>query len=178
MRIIGGEFGGRLLHPPMKKWPTRPTTDIAKEALYNILSNRIAFEEVSMLDLFGGTGMHSLEFLSRGCQQVKYVDKYHPAVRWLKEQASILGVGDRLSVIKKDVKSFLASEDTSFDVTFADPPYALPWISLLPDLIIDSLVFGNILIIEHGHDTSFEEHSHCREVRKYGQTRFSFFTRG
>lgn len=176
MRIIGGEFGGRLLHPPMKKWPTRPTTDIAKEALYNILANRIDFEDVSMLDLFGGTGMHSLEFLSRGCQKVVYVDKYYPSVRWVKEQVSLLGVEDRIRLMKKDVKSYLSAEDMSFDIIFADPPYALPWINSLPDLIIESSAFTDTLIIEHSNHTSFDQHDLCHEVRKYGQTRFSFFS--
>jgi len=177
MRIIGGEFGGRVFHPPMKKWPTRPTTDIAKEALYNILSNRVDFEAVKMLDLFGGTGMHCLEFISRGCREVVYVDKFNPSVRWVKEQASLLGVDDRLTVLKKDVKSYLLSEDASFDFVFADPPYALPWIAELPALVMDSSVFIDTLVIEHGSDTSFEQHDLCREVRSYGQTRFSFFSK-
>lgn len=177
MRILGGEFGGRILRPPMKKWPTRPTTDIAKEALYNILANRIDFARVKMLDLFGGTGMHSLEFLSRGCEEVVYVDKYYPSVRWVKEQASLLGVDDRITVLKKDVKSYLMSEDASFDFVFADPPYALPWLTDLPARVMDSSVYVETLVIEHGNDTSFEQHDLCHEVRSYGQTRFSFFSR-
>ncbi len=177
MRIIGGELGGRILNPPMKKWPTRPTTDIAKEALYNILANRIDFEETAMLDLFGGTGMHSLEFLSRGCEKVVYVDKYYPSVRWVKEQASLLGVDDRITVIKKDVKSYLSSVEDSFDFIFADPPYALPWIADLPVRIMESSVCKNTLVIEHGSDTSFEQNELCHEVRSYGQSRFSFFSK-
>jgi len=177
MRILGGEHGGRVLQPPLKKWPTRPTTDIAKEALYNILSNRIEYDDVSMLDLFGGTGMHSLEFLSRGCSRVTFVDKHYSCVRWVKEKAKELGYEDQLTMVKKDVKSYLASADETFDFIFADPPYALPWISSLPDLIINSTVWSQgHLVIEHGHDTSYESHELCTEVRKYGQSRFSFFS--
>lgn len=177
MRILGGRFGGRVLRPSMKKWPTRPTTDIAKEALYNILANRIDFEEVTMLDLFGGTGMHSLEFISRGCQDVTYVDKYHACIRWVKEQSQDLEIEDAITIVKKDVKSYLSAIDRRFDVVFADPPYALPWITALPDLIIDAALDNEgMLILEHSAESSFDQHARCAEVRAYGQTRFSFFT--
>ena len=85
MRIIGGEFKGRKFIPPAKNWPTRPTTDFAKEGLFNILQNRLDFSETKFLDLFGGTGNHSYEFISRGCTDVTYVDKFPGCVAFVKK---------------------------------------------------------------------------------------------
>lgn len=182
MRIISGTLGGRVLQPPMKKWPTRPTTDIAKEALYNILSNRIDFEKAIMLDLFGGTGAHVFEFLSRGCTDVTYVDMYPKCVSWVKKQIYDLEFEEESKVIKMDVAKFIkrhgASDDaSSFNFIFADPPYALPWLPQLATLILDNSLLSKegSLVIEHGSDVSFESHSRCLETRKYGQSRFSFF---
>ena len=182
MRIISGTLGGRVLQPPMKKWPTRPTTDIAKEALYNILSNRIDFEDAIMLDLFGGTGAHVFEFLSRGCTNVTYVDMYPKCVSWVKKQIKSLDFEEEAKVVRMDVAKFIKrqgiSEDPSpFNFIFADPPYALPWLPQLASLILDNsfLTEDGLLVIEHGSDVNYESHSRCTETRKYGQSRFSFF---
>ncbi len=177
MRIIGGEMGGRVLQPPMKKWPTRPTTDIAKEALYNILNNRIDFEEETMLDLYGGTGAHVFEFLSRGCRDVTYVDKYGPCVSWVKAQVKSMELDAFANIIKRDVTSYIKNADRSFSFIFADPPYALPILKQLPDLILNAHLLSEdgMMVIEHGSDLSLEAHAQCYEVRKYGQSRFSFF---
>lgn len=183
MRIISGSLGGRVLQPPMKKWPTRPTTDIAKEALYNILYNRIDFEQAIMLDLFGGTGAHVFEFLSRGCEDVTYVDMYAKCVSWVKEQVKILEYEKEAKIVKMDVAKFIKRHGASdgspeFNFIFADPPYALPWLPQLPSLILDNALLseGGLLVIEHGSDVNFENHSRCTESRKYGQSRFSFFS--
>ena len=182
MRIISGTLGGRVLQPPMKKWPTRPTTDIAKEALYNIISNRIAFEDAVMLDLFGGTGAHIFEFLSRGCTDVTYVDMYPKCVSWVKRQIEFLGFEKESKIVRMDVSEFIKRHGVSdgspdFNFIFADPPYALPWLPQLPSMILDNLLLSEkgILVIEHGSDVNFENHMRCTESRKYGQSRFSFF---
>ena len=178
MRIIGGEKGGLVISVPMKGWPTRPTTDISKEALYNILQNRIDFSEVSFVDLFGGTGAHSLEFLSRGCSDVTYVDQYGRAVRWFKEIIKQLEYSSNCDIYRKDIRKFIVSCSKSFDVVFADPPYALDWIDQLPDLIFDNdlVSASGLLIIEHGSNTAFANDPRLKEERKYGQSKFSFFS--
>lgn len=175
MRILGGRLGGRIVKPPMKKWPTRPTTDIAKEALFNILANQIHFEEVSVLDLFGGTGMISLEFVSRGCDDVTYVDRYHKCVRWVEQQAVFFDIDDDFKIVKQNVKSFITSSERKYDIIFADPPYDLVWITELPNMCLDMLESEGVLIIEHGADTSYLNHERLDRTREYGQTRFSFF---
>ncbi|MEL6276840.1 MAG: RsmD family RNA methyltransferase, partial [Bacteroidota bacterium] len=107
MRIIGGQFKGRRFHPPADKWPTRPTTDYAKEGLFNILQNRLDFSSLRVLDLFGGTGSHDYEFISRGCKDVTYVDRHGPAVAFVKKTIATLGVEDHITIFKMDVFRFL-----------------------------------------------------------------------
>ena len=177
MRIIGGELGGRILDVPLKSWPTRPTTDIAKEALYNILTNRIDYSNVRFLDLFGGSGAHTLEFLSRGCLDVTYVDQYPKCVLWVRDQVRRFQYSSQCTIIKKDVRKFIRSSSTTYDVIFADPPYALTWLDELPRLIFSNgmLVQNGTLIIEHGREHDFTREEAFTEVRKYGQSRFSFF---
>lgn len=177
MRIIGGSLGGRILKPNMKGWPTRPTTDISKEALFNILQNRIDFEEVRMLDLFGGAGNHSFEFLSRGCKDVTYVDLHPKCVHFVQNQSVLFHVSNNLKVLRVDVKKFITSESDSFDYIFAGPPYPLIWLKEIPDLIIKNelLTPEGFLVMEHNPSHDFTNHSHFKEKRKYGQTIFSFF---
>ena len=177
MRIIGGKFGRRRFNPPANNWPTRPTTDYAKEALYNILQNKIDFEETKMLDLFGGTGNHCYEFLSRGSTDVTYVDSFGKCVAFVKKTANELDVKEDLTVLKSDVFRFIKSTNQQFDFIFADPPYNLKALNQLPDLILDNdlLAVDGMLVIEHDQQNSFEEHKRFVEVRKYGGCMFSFF---
>lgn len=177
MRIISGSLGGRVLRPNMKNWPTRPTTDISKEALFNILQNRIDFEKTRMLDLFGGAGNHSFEFLSRGCSDVTYVDLHHACVRFVSGQAEEFGVDDSLNVKRMDVKKFIVSSKDQFDYIFAGPPYPLIWLRDIPDLIFDyELLSPNgLFVMEHNPSHDFAQHPRFKEKRKYGQTIFSFF---
>ncbi len=177
MRIIGGKFGSRRFNPPANNWPTRPTTDFAKEALYNILQHKISFEETKMLDLFGGTGNHCYEFLSRGSSDVTYVDSFGKCVAFVKKTAKELKVEDELKVLKSDVFRYIKSTEEQFDFIFADPPYHLKTLSQLPDLILDHglLAEEGILVIEHDRQNSFEEHKRFVDVRKYGGCMFSFF---
>ena len=179
MRIIGGRFKGRRFHPPAKKWPTRPTTDFAKEGLFNILTNRIDFDAVRMLDLFGGTGSHSYEAISRGCKNVTYVDRHFPCCQFVKKVAEDLGISDEISIIRSDVAKFIKTSSTQFHYIFAGPPYPLPWLADIPNLIFtaDLLVPGGLLVLEHNPHHDFSEHPHFEQIRKYGGTHFSFFLR-
>jgi len=177
MRIIAGTYGGRLLKPSMKNWPTRPTTDIAKEAIFNILQNRLNFEEVNMLDLFGGTGNHSFEFISRGCSDVTYVELHSNCVNFVKWQSAKFGCESSIGIIQGDVKYFVCTTSKEFDYIFAGPPYPLIWLHEIPDLIIghNLLTSTGILVLEHNPSHDFSNHAYFKEKRKYGQTIFSFF---
>ncbi len=177
MRIIGGTFKGRRFRPPADKWPTRPTTDFAKEGLFNILVNRLAFEDICMLDLFGGTGSHCYEFISRGCRDATYVDKFGPAVSFVRKTARELGIEDYLRIVRADVFKFIRSDTRAYDYIFAGPPYPLPNIPEIPQLVIESgrLTPSGLLVVEHNPDHDFKQHAHYQEERSYGTTIFSFF---
>lgn len=177
MRIIGGVFGGRRFYPPGKGWPTRPTTDVAKEALFNILINRIDIEPVRFLDLFGGTGSHSFEMISRGCRDVTYVDNFKPACAFVSSMAGTLNVEAHLSVVCTDAFRFCASYPAPFDYIFAGPPYGLTTLDTIPEVIFRNMMLkpGGLLVLEHNPSHTFTEARQFAEVRKYGQTHFSFF---
>jgi 16S rRNA (guanine(966)-N(2))-methyltransferase RsmD len=175
MRIISGIFGGRRLSPP-KNITARPTTDFAKESLFNLLNNRIDFEGIDMLDLFAGTGGIGIECVSRGAREVTAVEIAHVQQNWIIACCKQLGIRN-LSVIRGDVFKFLNACRTKYDLIFADPPYALERIEELPDLILgqDILKEGGWLVIEHGKDTDFTGHLRHVETRTYGSVHFSFF---
>ena len=177
MRIIGGQFKGRRFHPPAKNWPTRPTTDYAKEGLFNILNNHFDFEELKVLDLFGGTGNHSYEFISRGCRDVTYVDKYGGCVAFVKKTAELLQIEDYIQINRADVFRFMKHTTAKYDYIFAGPPYALPTIDTIPDLVFKYQLLKpeGWFVMEHNPNHSYEEHPHRFEVRNYGKTIFSFF---
>ena len=177
MRVIGGFLGGRRFSPSADKWPTRPTTDIAKEALFNILQNMVDFEEIKALDLFGGSGSHSFELFSRGCEDITYVDRYVPCIKFVKAQLMIFEASEAVKVVKSDVFKFLKSDTSVYDYIFCDPPYALDKISEIPDLIFSKgrLKENGTLVIEHDRNNDFEDHPRFVRVRTYGMTRFSFF---
>lgn len=178
MRIIGGRFKGRKFHPPAKNWPTRPTTDFAKEALFNILQNNFYFEDIKALDLFGGTGSHSYEFISRGCTDVTYVDKFGACVAFVKNTAKTLKIQDHLHIIRGDVFKFIARSNEEYDYIFIDPPHALPTLPTLPDLIFEKKMLkkDGWLVLEHNANNSFSNHPNLIQERKYGDIIFSFFS--
>lgn len=178
MRIIGGTLGGRRFYPPVKNWPTRPTTDISKEGLFNILNNRINFEEIHALDLFGGTGAHSFEMISRGCPMVTYVDKHKPCVEYVYKMAKEFHIEDHLIIIRNDVKKYIQNATEQFEYIFAGPPYPLSWIKKIPSLILskDLLKKNGLFILETDANHNFKEHPGFQEVRHYGQTHFWFFS--
>lgn len=178
MRIISGTFKGRKFHPPADNWPTRPTTDFAKEGLFNILENLLDFESIKVLDLFGGTGSHSYEFISRGCQDVTYVDKFIGCVKFVEKTAATLGIESNLTIVRSDVFKFIERTKETFDYIFAGPPYPLPNIDSIPDLIFkyNLLNHPGLFVMEHNANHRYENHPHFSQLRKYGGTHFSFFT--
>ena len=177
MRIISGRFGGRKFYPPADKWPTRPTTDISKEGLFNILNNRLDWEEVKMLDLFGGTGNHCYEFISRGCEDATYVDQFMGCIKFVHELRDKLGLQNELKIVKSDVFKFIHSTKEKYDYIFAGPPYPLPNIPEIPDLIFQKelLQKDGLFVMETNTDHDFKDHPHFTQVKKYGTTLFWFF---
>lgn len=184
MRIISGIYGGRRFEAP-KNLQARPTTDIAKESLFNILQNRIELEGIKALDLFGGTGSISFELLSRGAAQVSCVEMGHQQQQFIRKVAETLKIGKELTLVRGDVFKFLKSQiailpqEGLYDLIFADPPYALPELNTLPDIILSSTMLKNdgIFILEHGKDQDFSNVAGFQELRVYGAVHFSFFTR-
>ena len=174
MRIIGGTSKGRALHPP-KGLPVRPTTDFAKEGLFNILNNQMDLEGIQVLDLFAGTGNMSLEFASRGAR-VTAVDSHAKCCAWMKTAAAQLQLP--IQIHKVDVFSFLNHPAQGYDLIFADPPYELPNLLQLPEIIFSKgwLSPNGLLIVEHGKQTQTEGLSHFSRERKYGNVHFSFFS--
>ncbi|HMO38717.1 MAG TPA: RsmD family RNA methyltransferase [Saprospiraceae bacterium] len=179
MRIISGKFKGRRFHPPADKWPTRPTTDFAKEGLFNVLNNLLDFEAVHVLDLFGGTGSHSYEFISRGCTDVTYVDKFPACAAFVQKTAIELGIENHLRIVRGDVFKFIETCARQFDYIFAGPPYPLPTIDTIPDLIFqyNLLTDDGLFVLEHDPSHSYKNHPHFWQERHYGKTIFSFFVK-
>lgn len=177
MRISSGSLGGRTFYPPADKWPTRPTTDIAREALFNILSNSLDFETIKALDLFGGTGAHTYELISHGCESIIYVDQFRPACKFTETTLKSWSVEQYVKVICMDFKLFIQSTSDKYDYIFAGPPYPLVDLALIPDYIFDHdlLSPNGLFVLEHNPQHHFEKHAHFVKERKYGQTRFSFF---
>jgi 16S rRNA (guanine966-N2)-methyltransferase len=177
MRIISGTHKGRIIHPP-HNLPVRPTTDFAKESLFNILNNHIDFEGLKVLDLFCGTGNISYEFASRGAADVNSIDDSYPCCEFVKKTIAAFKM-EQVRVIKSDVFSFLKKTANTYDIIFADPPYEM---ELEKFESIHQLVFEKellkpqgYLIIEHGERTDLSKHEHFTEHRKYGNVNFSFF---
>ncbi len=174
MRIIGGTHKGRVIKTP-RDLPVRPTTDFAKEALFNILQNRFDLANCTVLDLFSGTGHISFEFASRGAQGVVCVDKSSKCLSFIKSTAEAFGF--QLSLVRDDVFDFLKHHKSSYDVIFADPPYDLKNIEEIHHLVMTNslLKAGAWLIIEHGEKTSLTQLQHFKEQRRYGGVNFSIF---
>ncbi|MEZ4911146.1 MAG: RsmD family RNA methyltransferase [Saprospiraceae bacterium] len=177
MRIIAGHFKGRKFYPPADNWPTRPTTDFAKEGLFNVLNNTLDFESLKVLDLFGGTGNHCFEMISRGCRDATYVDAFSGAVQFVKKTAAELKIEDEITIIKSDVFKFLRGNKTQFDYIFAGPPYPLPNLNDIPDIIFAANVLApdGLFVLEHNPKHNFDHHTHFVQKKVYGTTIFSFF---
>ncbi len=175
MRIIGGKLKGLRLNPPAKL-PVRPTTDSAKEALFNILYNQLEFENLKVLDLFSGTGNISLEFASRGVDSVISVDRDFGCYNYLKTIAKQYNL-DSVQVVKADVLKYLEAETDKYDLIFIDPPYDLPQMNQMAPTVFrrDILQQGGLLIVEHHSMKKIDNDPHFIEQRKYGSSSFSFF---
>ena len=176
MRITGGQWKGRRL-PELKGFAGRPTTDFGREGLFNLLSSRVDVEGAHVLDLFAGTGVVSLEFLSRGAGSVTAVEKAPKACRFMTNQAAALPTDD-LQAVCGNVFQFLQRPMTQFDLVFADPPYDLPELEKLPKLIAEGnwVADGGWFILEHGERRSFDHEPGFKLTRKYGHVHFSLFT--
>ncbi len=175
MRIIAGNLRGRRLNPP-QNLPVRPTTDMARESLFNILNNYVDYEDCSVMDLFAGTGAVSIEFVSRGVREVTSVDINVQCTDFIKQSAQQFGIRN-LHVVRADVFDLLKRLNRKFDVVFADPPYALENLASLPDLVFErqALTDDGIFILEHPREFSFEVHPHFWQHRNYGKVNFTFF---
>lgn len=175
MRFIGGKYGGRFFKPD-KKFRARPTTDLAKEALFNILENRYDFSGWNILDLFAGSGSIGLEFISRGAARVTFVEKNNFHVRFIYGIAGKLGI-DNARIIRGDAFRFISRSTGKYDLIFADPPYDLPGFTEIPEQIFEQgmVKAGGLLILEHPGEYDFSAHQGFRELRKYGKVHFSFF---
>lgn len=177
MRVIAGSLRGRRYNPPAKNWPTRPTTDFSKEGLYNILQNQIDFTETKVLDLFGGSGSHTYECVSRGSIDVTYVDKFGPACNFVKRQCREWEIERFVRIVRMDALKYIQKTPDVFDFIFAGPPYGMPEISEIPDLVIAGLLLSNrgLFVLEHNASQHFDHHPNFRQLRQYGGTLFSFF---
>ena len=178
MRIIRGKYGRRRFDVP-SNISARPTTDFARENIFNVLENLTDLEDADCLDLFAGTGAISFEFLSRECRHVTAVEKASTQWRFISQVAQRLNV-DNFTLIRGDVFRFVATCTGKFDIIFADPPYDLPRFGEIPSLILSSkmLLEGTIFVIEHSRNYDFSNLPHFLEHRVYGSVNFSIFRIG
>lgn len=176
MRIVGGALKGRRLRAP-SSIPARPTTDYAKESLFNILHHQLDWTETDLLDLFAGIGSISFEAASRGARQVVAVDLHHASIRWIQKTASELQL-DQLTAIRSDALKWLEHGSRTFELVFADPPYEFAhYTELITHVLNTALTPKGLFILEHRQSGSFEEHPNFVSDRTYGEVRFSFFKR-
>ncbi len=175
MRVITGKYKGRHFDVP-RSFKARPTTDFAKENIFNVMNGYIDFEGCKALDLFAGTGSITLEMLSRGAQTVVSVEMDRDHSNFIRQCLAKLNE-ENCALIKGDVFRFLKSCKQQFDFIFADPPYALPNLETIPDLILDNnlLAEDGILVFEHGKNNDFKNHPRFIEHRCYGSVNFSIF---
>lgn len=176
MRIIGGEYGGRKINPPANMPHTRPTTDMAKEGLFNILENNLDLPTVKTLDLFGGTGSISFELASRGVKDLTIVEK-DPRMHQFIQSTSENFHGHHFNVVRMEVFAFISQCKEQFDFIFAGPPYALATIDALPAEIFKNrlLKSGGWFVLEHTPRNDYQKFPHFRTFRNYGTTIFSIF---
>ena len=175
MRIITGTYKGRHFDIP-RSFKARPTTDFAKENIFNVMNGYVDFDGATALDLFAGTGSISLELLSRGCRQVVSVEMDRDHAAFIRQCVQKLNCKNHI-LIRGDVFRFLKSCHQQFDIIFADPPYALPTLAEIPDLVFhhDLLKPGGLFVFEHGKQNEFARHPNYVEHRAYGSVNFSLF---
>ncbi|MDE7427234.1 MAG: RsmD family RNA methyltransferase [Muribaculaceae bacterium] len=175
MRIIRGKYGRRRFDVP-PNITARPTTDFARENIFNVLENILDFEGLDALDLFAGTGAVSFELLSRGCAHVTSIEKAATQYRFITKVAAMLG-DTNITVLRTDAWRFIDTSVKSFDFIFADPPYDMPDFALIPEKILGSALVhpGTVVVVEHSRAHDFSHLPHFSEHRAYGSVNFSIF---
>ena len=175
MRIISGIYKGRRIVPP-PHIEARPTTDFAKEGLFNLLATRVDFDQVNALDLFSGTGSISLELVSRGCKSVTAIEQNEKHCAFIRKTCADLKINSLL-LIRADVFRFMERARFRYDLIFADPPYMLKELTDLPDLVLGKglLADDGLFVLEHSAKQKFDAHPNFVEHRNYGNVNFSFF---
>jgi 16S rRNA (guanine(966)-N(2))-methyltransferase RsmD len=175
LRIISGKYKGKILRPP-KNLRARPTTDFAKEALFNILYNKLDFTQIRVADLFSGTGSIGLEFASREAGFVDMVERDHVNYEFIRKMITELKFTNA-RVIRTDVFTFIDHYHESYDLVFADPPFDMEGTGNLPGLIMNSALLnpGGCFILEHSKKSDYMNHPYCFDQREYGSVHFSFF---
>ncbi|MGQ1891526.1 RsmD family RNA methyltransferase [Thermophagus sp. OGC60D27] len=176
MRIVSGQLKGRRFSPPAS-FKARPTTDLAREGLFNILNNLIDFDRQIVLDLFSGTGAISYEFASRGCESITAIEKNYNHFSFIKKTAQQLGLNNQIKVIKADVFKYLERNDKKYTFIFADPPYNLAELEELPPKVMNGqwLTDDGLFVLEHSPTHNFENTPFFWQSRHYGKVNFSFF---
>ncbi len=176
MRIIGGALKGKEIRPP-HGYSARPTTDFAKEGLFNVLDNEYEFADLKVLDLFGGTGAIAFEFASRGAGRVYCVEMARENASFIKKEAARLGL-QNVTMVRANVFDFLPLCHEKFDIVFADPPYALEGLDTLPDKVFAADIIHPecYFILEHPGTYSFKDHPHFVKDKTYGKVHFTFFS--
>jgi 16S rRNA (guanine966-N2)-methyltransferase len=177
MRIVGGTFGGRRFSPPARI-PARPTTEVAKEGLFNMLNNAVDIGGLKTLDLFGGTGSISYELASRGATDLTLVERDPQTIDFIKKTAKELAIDHILHIIRGDVFKFIRQCTDQYNFIFAGPPYALLNIDDLPLLVFEKnlLLPGGIFVLEHTPRNDYQKHPNYTRMKNYGTTVFTFFT--
>ncbi len=178
MRIVSGTHRGRVIHPP-KNLDVRPTTDFAKESIFNILNNYFELDGLKVLDLFCGTGNMSYEFASRGCGEITSVDASYACSEFVKRTATEFKM-KAIKAVKSDAFAFLKRATTPYHIIFCDPPYDLENIKTIPELVFQNNLLKpqGWLIVEHGELTDLSKMEHFNQHRKYGNVNFSVFIAG
>ena len=176
MRIIGGRLKGKIIQPP-QHYAARPTTDFAKEGLFNVLDNEYEFADLKVLDLFGGTGSIAFEFASRGASRVYSIEMARENASFIKTEARRLGL-DNVTMVRANVFDFLPLCTEKFDIVFADPPYALEGLDTLPDKVFAAEILHPecYFILEHPGQYDFSSHPHFVKTKVYGKVHFTFFS--
>lgn len=177
MRIISGKYKGRHI-PVLKNFPSRPTTDFAKESIFNVINNHFSFEDLQVLDLFAGTGSMSYEFASRGAQ-VDLIEKDYRSIEFIRKTIRDLGLSS-IHPYKTDVFRALSRLGKKYNIIFADPPYTLENIADIPVIVFDASLLADQgwFILEHSDKYKFNENENFLELRKYGSVHFSIFSQG
>lgn len=176
MRIIRGIYKSRRFNPP-KSFPSRPTTDYAKEGIFNVLENKYSLLDLSVLDICAGTGNISLEILSREAGAVISVDKHPVSVRYMHQLKQKLAIDDAWQIVKNDALKFLEKCTQQFDIIFADPPYDVTFHASIAKLVLERNLLkpDGICIIEHGKQTDLSKEKGYQSTRNFGNVYFSFF---